>query len=142
MPDSTPAKGACLCGAVSITADTMDTKVGACHCKMCRQWGGGPLMAVDCGTSVSFSGDENIAVFSSSKWAERGFCKQCGSHLFYRLKGSGQYIMPVGLFGDDERMVFDHQVFVDERPAYYCFANETRDMTGPEVFAMYGTPSD
>ena len=22
----------------------------------------------------------------SSAWAERGFCKNCGSHLFYRLK--------------------------------------------------------
>ena len=31
-----------------------------------------------------------------------------------------------------------HQVFVDERPSYYEFANKTDDMTGAEVFAKYG----
>jgi len=70
----------------------MDTGVGACYCGMCRRWGGGPLLAVDCGTSVRLTGEEHVGVFASSKWAERGFCKQCGSHLFYRLKQNGQYI--------------------------------------------------
>ena len=99
-------------------------------------------MAVDCGTDVSFEGEENISVFDSSEWAERGFCKQCGTHLFYRLKESKQSIMPVGLFDDDPRFVFDHQIFIDEKPSLYCFANETNDMTGAEVFAKYAPASD
>ena len=99
-------------------------------------------MAVDCGTDVSFEGEENISVFDSSKWAERGFCNKCGSHLFYRLKESKQYIMAVGLFDDDKLFVFDHQVFIDEKPSYYRFANETNDMTGAEMFAKYAPPSE
>jgi hypothetical protein len=75
-------------------------------------------------------------------WAERGFCNKCGSHLFYRLKESKQHIIPVGLFADCGMFVFDHQVFIDEKPAYYCFANETNDMTGAEVFAKYAPPSE
>lgn len=95
-------------------------------------------MVIDCGVDVSMEGDEHVAVFKSSEWAERGFCKQCGSHLFYRLKETGQYIMPVGLFEHDDDLVFDHQVFIEEKPPTYRFANDTEDMTGAELFAKFG----
>lgn len=142
MSEPIKANGSCLCGATRTTAKNVSKNVGACHCGMCRKWAGGPLMAVDCGTDVSFEGEENISVFDSSDWAERGFCSKCGSHLFYRLKESNQYIMPVGLFEDDNRFVFDHQVFIEEKPSFYRFANETKDMTGAEVFAKYAPPSE
>ncbi len=142
MTDSNLGKGRCLCGSVEVTAKTMGNEVGACHCGMCRRWTGGPFLAVECGTDVTFSGEEHVTVFDSSAWAERGFCKKCGTHLFYRIKESGQYIMPAGLFdGTDAEFVFNHQIFVDEKPDFYDFANETRNMTGAEVFAMYAPPS-
>ncbi len=137
MSEKTIGHGACLCKAVTVTARTMSSQVGACHCSMCRTWTGGPLLAVDCGTDVSFAGTEHISVYESSEWAERGFCNVCGSHLFYRLKDSRQYIMPVGLFADGTGLVFDHQIFIDEKPGYYDFANETKKMTGAEVFAAF-----
>ena len=133
--------GSCLCGAVGVSAAACDNHVGVCHCGMCRKWGGGPLFAIDCGTDVEFTGGENISVYSSSDWAERGFCARCGSHLFYRLKESGQYIMAAGLFDDLEGAVLDHQVFIDSKPDWYALANETKNMTGAEVFAMYA-PQD
>ena len=129
--------GNCLCGAVRITAKNTGISIGACHCKMCRRWGGGPFMEIDCGTEVTFAGDENVRVFTSSDWAERGFCRQCGTHLFYRLKATGDYSVPIGLFEDDEQLEFRHQVFVDERPSYYEFSNSTRDMTGAELIAKF-----
>ena len=98
-------------------------------------------MAVDCGTEVTFAGEENITVFNSSDWAERGFCSKCGSHLFYRLKGNGQYIMPVGLFPDGQALSFDHQVFIEQKPQYYSFENKTHDMTGAELFAKHAPSS-
>jgi len=131
--------GTCLCGAVQLTMNHIDNDFGACHCSMCRKWGGGPLMAIDCGAEVSLSGDENVSIFDSSKWAERGFCNKCGSHLFYRLKDSGQYFVPIGLFDAELGVRFTSQVFIDEKPAYYAFANETKNMTGAEIFAMYST---
>jgi hypothetical protein len=137
MTDETNVQGRCLCGSVQVTAKSIHKNVGACHCKMCRTWGGGPFMAVECGTDVSFEGGEHISVFDSSKWADRGFCNQCGTHLFYRIKESQQYMMPAGLFTDTS-FNFDHQVFIDEKPGYYAFENETEDMTGAEIFAKYG----
>ena len=137
---TTQATGSCLCGAVKVSANTKNN-VGACHCGMCRKWAGGPLLAIDCGDDVSFSGVENIAIFDSSQWAERGFCNKCGTHLFYRLKGTQQHFLPVGLFADDSNFVLDHQVYIDEKPAFYSFAQKTEDMTGAEVFAKYAPPS-
>ena len=139
MPEIVEGKGTCLCGTIKIKAKTMNTRVGTCHCSMCRKWGGGPLMVVDCGTEVTFEGEENISVFDSSEWAVRAFCKKCGSHLFYRFKESGQLMMPVGLFKNDERFKFDHQIFIDKKPSFYSFANVTDNMTEAEVFAKYSS---
>lgn len=142
MSDLNAGKGRCLCGAVHISTQTMSAHVGACHCGMCRKWGGGPLLAVDCGSDVTFLGKENISIFDSSEWAERGFCSKCGSHLFYRLKAQNLYIVPVGLFDHCVTLIFDHQIFIEEKPAFYSFSNKTKDMTGAEVFAQFATPSE
>ena len=142
MSDSTPAAmqldGTCLCGAITVTAAVKKPSVGACHCRMCRKWGGGPFMTLEAPGGVTFSGESNVGNFVSSDWAERGFCKQCGTHLYYRLRQNQQYFLPAGLFDLDDSIQFDHQVFVDERPAFYQFANETKNMTGAEIFAMFG----
>ena len=137
MSNLSIAKGSCLCGAVILSTNSMSNRLGACHCNMCRKWGGGPLLVVNCESDVSFSGEENIEVYQSSELAERGFCNQCGSHLFYRFKQNNQYFIPVGLFDNCEGLVFDHQVFIDEKPEYYCFANSTKNLTGAELFAQF-----
>lgn len=137
MSDEIEFRGSCLCGAVQVTAKTANNSVGACHCNMCQKWTGGPLLAIECGSDVHFEGAGNIAKFNSSEWAERGFCRKCGSHLFYRLKEDGHYAVPIGLLDHHERMVFDQQIFVDEKPSLYSFANETKNLTGAEVFAQY-----
>ncbi|HEY9804870.1 MAG TPA: GFA family protein [Leptolyngbyaceae cyanobacterium] len=141
MSNNNQGKGSCLCGAARISVKNMSKNIGGCHCQMCRRWGGGPLLVVDCGSDVSFAEEENITVFNSSQWAERGFCNQCGTHLFYKLKANNQYFIPVGLFEEPQDFVFDHQIFIDEKPAYYCFSNETQNLTGAEVFAQFAPPT-
>lgn len=136
MSDLISAKGSCLCGAVTLTTASMNKSLGVCHCGMCRKWSGGPYLAVDCGLDVQIEGEEFVEVYNSSDWAERGFCKKCGSNLFYRLKEISQYVVSAGIFGD-QPLHFDHQVFIDEKPDYYSFANETKNMTGAEVFEAY-----
>ena len=138
MTDENKRTGSCLCGAVRVTATNPSNKVGACHCGMCRKWGGGPFMEIDCGTDVTFDGEENITVYNSSSWAERGFCRKCGSHLFYRLKENRQYMIAVGLFDDQDGLVFESQVFIDKKPSFYSFANKTNNMTEAEILELYG----
>ena len=130
-------RGACLCGAVHITATPKSYNMGACHCSMCRKWGGSPLFAVECESNVDFEGKEHISIFDSSDWAERGFCQKCGTHLFYRLKDGEHYAIPVGLLDGDIEWRFSEQIFIDQKPSFYSFAEKTRDLTGEEVFAQY-----
>ena len=129
-------QGHCLCGAVQITAKQAASHVGACHCSSCRRWVGGPFMEIDCGTDVTMTGEDNVTVYPSSEWAERAFCNKCGSSLFYRLKGTGEHMVCAGIFDDDDSLTFTSQVFIDEKPAYYSFAEETENRTGAELFAM------
>jgi len=139
MKEAIEGTGRCLCGAIHFTAKNMNQSVDACHCGMCRRWGGGPLMSVDCGKDVVFEGEENISVYDSSAWAERGFCKICGSHLFYRLKESEEHQIPVGLFKDQDHFNFELQVFIDRKPTFYSFANKTKEMTEAEVIEKFGS---
>ena len=139
MTESKRRQGNCLCGAVQLTVDAFEGNMGACHCGMCRKWGGGPLLAVDCGNQVRIDGEEHVSAYDSSDWAQRGFCSRCGTHLFYRLKENNEYIVPIGLFDDGPEITFDSQIFIDEKPEYYAFANQTTYMTGAEVFAKYGS---
>lgn len=129
-------QGTCLCGAIQLSVDLDDTSVGACHCSMCRKWNGGPLLTVHSSSAPHFSG-ATPAVYNSSDWAERGFCPSCGSHLFYRLKGGNFFAIPVGLLEGEQAWTLDLQVYIDEKPSFYCFSNPTRNMTGAEVVAQF-----
>ncbi len=100
------------------------------------------MLAVDCGAEVKLHGEEHISVYDSSEWAERGFCSHCGTHLFYRLKASGEYMVPAGsVDSSTANFVFKGQIFIDEQPSWYHFGNDTENMTGAEVFAKYA-PSE
>lgn len=130
-------KAHCLCGAVQIEAQPESHNVDVCHCGMCRRWGGGPYFAVFCEGGVQITGEERVGRFSSSEWAERGFCRDCGTHLFYRLTEGDQYALPAGLFEDDSQWTLTEQIFIDRKPAYYAFANDTENLTEAEVFAKF-----
>jgi hypothetical protein len=137
MDSGSEIRGSCLCGSVRVVAKLKSNHVGVCHCSTCRKWGGGPLFAVELGSDVEFDGTEHIAAFSSSDWAERGFCKRCGTHLFYRLKVDAFHAIPVGLFDNTDGWALTEQVFIDQKPAFYSFAQKTKDLTGEEVFAQF-----
>ena len=49
-------KGKCLCGSVELEVEYVSNELGACHCSMCRNWSGGPMLVIDCADSVKISG--------------------------------------------------------------------------------------
>ena len=130
-------QGSCLCGEVQISLPEVSSSLGVCHCSMCRQWGGGPFMSLEAGENINISGADSVTRFTSSDWAERAFCKHCGTHLFYRFKGNNGHHVLAGLFGTDAPLQLDHQIFIDEKPDYYNFSEESQKLTGEEVMAMF-----
>ena len=141
MTENRKIAGKCLCGAVKVHAEASSPDVAVCHCSMCRRWSAGPFMEITC-EKVSFEGEENIGRVSSSDWAERGFCKQCGSNLFYHIVGAGDYQISIGLLDDQSKLHLSLQVFIDDKPPFYEFANETKTMTGAEVVAAFAPPPE
>jgi hypothetical protein len=130
-----------LCGAVAVTVPAFDGSVGACHCGMCRRWGGGPSLSIAGGRDLRIAGEEHIRCYESSERAERGFCAKCGTHLFYRDKATGARYVWAGLFDDLPGAAFDHQIYIDRKPAWYAFANETRNRTEAEMVSQSGANS-
>ena len=129
--------GQCLCGAVKFRAAPKTADVGVCHCSMCRRISAGPFFAIDCGDTLVFENEDKLGVYNSSEWAERGFCKDCGSTILWRLKDRSINIVAVDLFNDLEGLRLDHEVYIDEKPGYYRFAEKTTQLTGAQVMEMF-----
>lgn len=132
--------GRCLCGAVTFEARDVDRHAHACHCGMCRRWSGGPAISARAG-DVQFEGNDAIGVYKSSAWAERGFCKSCGTNLFYRMPEQGMTILWLGTFDDVASFELAGEIYVDEKPGFYALAGDHPRQTGQEFLASIGAPT-
>jgi hypothetical protein len=132
--------GHCLCSAVKYTAEQVETHHHVCHCGMCRRWAGGPVFGASA-SGVVFDGEQNISRYASSEWAERGFCRQCGSHLFYFLKPASQYILCVGSFDDAAAFALSGEIYIDHKPSGYALAGHHPRLTEAEFLAKFQAPA-
>ena len=126
----------CLCGDITINADLVRRNFTACHCTMCRKWGG-LWMAVEC-SNVSFDGEAKPTTYDSSDIADRGFCSNCGTHIFFKSKRNDQYYIPVGLFDGVEDFVLKRQIFFDTKPYYFCLAGDAEELTEEDLNRQHG----
>ena len=128
--------GRCLCGAVHYEAEAVEPEVGACHCDMCQRWAGGPFITTSA-EKVIVHGEENLTRFRSSDWAERGFCRGCGSNLFYRLLKLASHELCIGGFDDKKSFSLQREIFTDRKPGAYAFAGDHERLTQAETLARY-----
>ena len=83
---------------------------------------------------VRMESSDELRWYASSTIAERGFCAQCGTVLFWRLVGgSGMSVSPHAVDTDFERIA--EHVFVDEKPDWYDFADTAPRITSAEMHA-------
>ena len=140
MKSTVKRTGRCMCGAVGISGTANEPNVAACHCDMCRRWSSGPFFEVSF-KNVVFEGEDNITKIRSSDWAERGFCKKCGSNLFYHIIDSNEFQIAAGLLDNQSDLHLSLQVFIDRKPSFYTLADKAETMTAAEVYAAYAPPS-
>jgi len=136
MAEGSQQTGRCLCGKVTFTIARPVRHVAACHCSMCQRWTGGPMMALHCEGPVRFEGEEHVRRYRSSDWAERGFCGNCGSSLFYFVLPEGPYIMSAGALDEKGDLDMQMEIFIDEKPGWYGFSGDAQKLTGAEFMAM------
>ncbi len=129
--------GRCLCGACRFTAQAA-AEAGVCHCSICRKWTGGINMAVSC-TDVTWNEDAPLTAYRSSLWAERVFCAQCGSNLFWRAVDGAETDQVIALMAFDtpEDFPVTTQIYIDEKPDSYALAHVPTSLTGAEAMARF-----
>lgn len=110
--------GQCLCGAVTLSADIPDGSFLACQCGQCRRWtGGGPLYSI-AAENVEFAGQESVSEYFMSDWGARGFCRACGTTLYWRMRDRGVTSLAVGLLDDQSGLALTEEIFCDRRPEW------------------------
>ena len=76
--------GACLCGAVTFSLSGPLEGTLACHCTQCRRQSGHYFAAVGAPrAAVAIAETDDLVWYQSSEIARRGFCRRCGSTLFW-----------------------------------------------------------
>ncbi len=79
--------GQCLCGAVSFGIRFPSRWIAHCHCTQCQRAHGAAFVTWVSVTVEQFQWQDPhgyLRWYKSSDYAERGFCSQCGSSLFFR----------------------------------------------------------
>ncbi len=86
MNDSEVLAGGCLCGAVRFEVAPPTRWCSHCHCSLCRRAHGAAFVTwfgVEKAQFRIVEGDATIAWHHSTEEARRGFCRNCGSTLFF-----------------------------------------------------------
>ena len=115
--------GACLCGAIRIAvAGALEYPPEACHCSQCRKQTGHFLAGVNVRkTALKVKGQDQIGWFQSSAAVKRGFCKVCGSTLFWQPIDPAYEWTGVlaGLFDTPIGAPLSKHTFVKDKGDYY-----------------------
>jgi len=83
--------GSCLCGSVSYKIDGAVRDIVNCFCSQCRKTSGHHVAATKVNKDdLSFTKDENLEWYECLPNVFRGFCKACGSSLFWENKNYKQ----------------------------------------------------
>lgn len=98
--------GGCQCGAVRYALLSEPTEPSICHCRMCQKAFGSyiaPLAGVPMADLVWTRGEPGR--FRSSDIVERGFCRVCGTPLFYRVLERDRISVSIGSLDAPNRVV-------------------------------------
>lgn len=113
-------KGSCLCGSVSFEVAGPLPPASACHCTKCRKSTGHYEAGVDVSqSSVRIYGSENLTWYQSSEKARRGFCRICGSPLFFAPTKGDWIGLSLGAFDGPTNVKIERHIFVANKGDYY-----------------------
>jgi hypothetical protein len=134
-------KGGCQCGAIRYALLSAPTGSSICHCRMCQKAFGNyfaPLTGVPDADLVWTRG--RLSTFRSSEAVERGFCRDCGTPLTYKVLDEDRICVSIGSLDEPGRVQPENQWGIQGRlPAFETLhllpGARTEDDTPPEMLA-------
>lgn len=136
---SDPFTGGCQCGAVRYSAELIVDNAHICHCRMCQKAVGNffaALVGAPKETTTWTRGEP--AVFRSSENVERGYCRDCGTPLFYNGVDSKYISVTIGSLDHPERLKPQSQDSIEGRMPWFAEltsvpdSGKTEDIDSPE----------
>ena len=124
MEPMTDATGRCLCGAVRYVVHGPLRPVSYCHCSQCRRTSGHFVAATACDANdLQLLNDAGLRWYRSSSNAERGFCGQCGSSLFWKPDHGRHVSIMAGTMDTPTGLCAEEHIFVADASDYYVLAD-------------------
>ncbi len=124
MQKNLAVEGSCLCGKVSFTITELNRDVVVCHCKQCRKQTGHMVAA----TRVSddkllVTGSDQLTWFAASDDAKRGFCRHCGSLLFWKADNSPNTSVMAGSLESPTGLETACHIYTKYKGDYYAISD-------------------
>jgi hypothetical protein len=112
--------GSCLCGGVAFEITGPMRPVVGCHCSQCRKQSGhfGAFTACDNG-DLHFTAKDSLSWYRASEAAVRGFCKNCGSLLFWKGDGRTYTSITAGSINGKTDLKIEGHIFCADKGDYY-----------------------
>jgi hypothetical protein len=108
--------GGCQCGAVRFRAKSLLDNTHVCHCRMCQKASGNFFAALVGVPLTDFAWTRGeAAAFRSSALVQRGFCRDCGTPLFFRHDHNQHISMSIGAFDDPKSIPLAFQLGMEGR---------------------------
>ncbi len=131
--------GGCLCGAVRYTVSGPLRDVVNCHCIMCQRLHGnfGPHSKAR-KVNITITEADGLAWYKTSEVAQRGFCRECGSSLFwepFELDATG--IIAGSLDSPTGLKTIGH-IFVGEKADFYEIVDELQQFVASSDGELVG----
>ncbi len=127
--------GGCLCGKVRFEVHGELLSVVNCHCSKCRRFHG------NVGAYTSTQRENLIMIRDEGlKWyrsihdetpnVHRGFCKACGSSLFWDPKEKKNISIAAGVLDAPTNLKTSRHVWVDQKGDYYKITDDLPQNAG------------
>lgn len=112
--------GSCLCGAVRFSTSGALRGVVYCHCSQCRKQSGHYYASTNVADAkIEIQGLDNLTWYAASDVARRGFCRTCGSLLFWKHNQLDEISVMAGAFEQPSRLQGECHIFVAGKGDYY-----------------------
>lgn len=109
----------CLCGAVAFSLPGPAGPVIACHCRQCRKLSGHYSASFDADeTQIRWDRRDGLAEFATPGGGRRGFCRDCGSSLWFRAADGAFSVEAGAVDGPTGGRLAEH-IFTAFKGSYY-----------------------
>ncbi len=120
ITDPMRATGGCLCGAVKYRILGSLRPVVYCHCNQCRRTSGHFVAATATRKeNLVLISDEYLEWYQSSASAKRGFCRRCGSSLFWSPESGSHMSVMAGTLDQSTGIKAAEHIYTEFKADYY-----------------------